>query len=164
MQSPEWAVPSVSRERGESDWSVISWIFLLALFEDWNDICFPPVLKHLYWFPWSFKSDGKWHSNIISHLSQQLSVHLIRAYGSVHLQYTQTISNPTLDQWRAFHQPFTPSSGVWDSWGLVLRFWLSQWLSSSSLTLKAQNQPTNNKKGPQKAKSPVDWDKESLME
>jgi len=37
----------LSREGGEADWIVVSWIVHLALFEDWHDTVYPPVLRHL---------------------------------------------------------------------------------------------------------------------
>lgn len=37
----------LSSDWGESDCPVAPWVFLLALFEDWGDICFPPDLRHL---------------------------------------------------------------------------------------------------------------------
>jgi len=36
----------LSRDGGEADQPVVSWDILLALFEDWSDIGFPPVLSH----------------------------------------------------------------------------------------------------------------------
>jgi len=39
------------RDRGEADWSVVSWVLLLSLFEDSNDAGFPSVLGHLFSFP-----------------------------------------------------------------------------------------------------------------
>lgn len=31
---------------GEADWPVLSQVLLFALLEDWNDIGFPPLLRH----------------------------------------------------------------------------------------------------------------------
>lgn len=47
----------LSRDGGEADQSVVTWI-LLVLFEDQSDICFPPVLRHLSYFPQLTKDDG----------------------------------------------------------------------------------------------------------
>ncbi|PKU37366.1 zinc finger rna-binding hypothetical protein [Limosa lapponica baueri] len=33
------------KDRGEANWPVVSWVLHLALFEDWSDICLPPVLS-----------------------------------------------------------------------------------------------------------------------
>jgi len=36
----------LSRDGGEVDQPVVPWVLLLALFEDWSDFGFPPVLRH----------------------------------------------------------------------------------------------------------------------
>jgi len=33
----------LSWDGGEADQPVVPWVFLLALFEDWSDICLSPV-------------------------------------------------------------------------------------------------------------------------
>ncbi len=40
----------LSRDKGETDWPVVSQLILLALREGWSDIGFLPVLKH-FCFP-----------------------------------------------------------------------------------------------------------------
>jgi len=41
----------LSRDRGEADWLIVSQILLLTLFEDWSDIGYPPILRHLSYYP-----------------------------------------------------------------------------------------------------------------
>ena len=60
----------LSRDGGEADRSIITQVLLLALFEDWSDICFPPVLRHLSRFPRLGKDDGERSSNDLSQLPQ----------------------------------------------------------------------------------------------
>lgn len=38
---------SLSRDCSEAGWQVVSWILLLAFFEEWGDIYFLLVLRHL---------------------------------------------------------------------------------------------------------------------
>ena len=52
----------LSRDGGEADWSVVPWILLLALCEDWSDIGLSPVLGHLSCPPGPLKDDGEWLS------------------------------------------------------------------------------------------------------
>jgi len=40
----------LSRDEGEAVRPLVPWILLLALFEDWSDIGFPPVLRPLFSF------------------------------------------------------------------------------------------------------------------
>ena len=53
----------LSRDRGEADWPVITWIFLFALFEDWSDIGYPPVFRDLPCCPRPLKNDGERFGN-----------------------------------------------------------------------------------------------------
>jgi len=41
----------LSRDGSEADWLVVSWIVLLALLEDWRDLGYPSVFRHLYCSP-----------------------------------------------------------------------------------------------------------------
>ena len=52
----------LSWDGSEADQPVVPWVLLLALFEDWSDIGFPPVLGHLSCPPGPFKDDGEWLS------------------------------------------------------------------------------------------------------
>jgi len=45
------------RLEGEVDWPVVSWLSLLALFEDWCDFSFPPLFRHLTHSPQLFEDD-----------------------------------------------------------------------------------------------------------
>ena len=45
----------LSRDGGEADWPVVSWVLLLAIFEDWSDTGFSPVLGHFCCSPRPFK-------------------------------------------------------------------------------------------------------------
>lgn len=38
----------LSKDGGEADWSVISYVLLLALFEDGSNIDFSPLIEHLF--------------------------------------------------------------------------------------------------------------------
>jgi len=59
------------QDGGDADQPVVPWVLLLALFEDWNDTGFPPVLGHLSCPgevscpgpPGPFKDNGEWLSN-----------------------------------------------------------------------------------------------------
>ena len=37
----------LSRDGSEIDWPIVSWVVLLALFEDWSDTGYPPDLGYL---------------------------------------------------------------------------------------------------------------------
>ncbi|PKU27386.1 hypothetical protein llap_22310 [Limosa lapponica baueri] len=67
---------------------VVSRVFLLALFEDWDDIGFPPVLRHLACSPGPFEDDGEWPSKDFCQLPQHLRVHPIRTHGLVGIHFT----------------------------------------------------------------------------
>ena len=73
----------LSRDGGEADRPVVSWVLLLALFEDWSDTGFSPVLRHLSCPPGPFKDDGEWLSNDIRQPPQHSWVHSIQAHGFV---------------------------------------------------------------------------------
>lgn len=38
---------ALSKDQGGAGWPVVLWVLLLAHFEDWGDIHFLPVLRHL---------------------------------------------------------------------------------------------------------------------
>jgi len=44
---------------------MISWVLLLALFEDWSDTGFSPVLRHLSYPPGPFRGDGEWLFSVL---------------------------------------------------------------------------------------------------
>jgi len=77
----------LSWDGGDADQAVVPWVLLLALFEDWSDIGFPPVLGHLSCPLGSFLHDGERLSNDICQLCPQLWVHSIGAHGSVGVQF-----------------------------------------------------------------------------
>ena len=60
----------LSWDEGKTDRPVVPWVLLLALFEDWSDIGFSPVLGLLSCLPGPFKDDGEWLSNDICQLPQ----------------------------------------------------------------------------------------------
>ena len=60
----------VSLDGGEGDWSVVPWVLLLALLEDWSDTGFPLVLGNVSCPPGPFSDDGEWLSNDICQLPQ----------------------------------------------------------------------------------------------
>ena len=62
----------LSRDGGEVDKPIVPWVLLLALFEDWSDIGFSPVLRHLSCPPRPFKDNGERFSNDICQLPQHL--------------------------------------------------------------------------------------------
>jgi len=76
----------LSQDGGEADWPVVPWVLLLALFEDWSDICLAPVLGHLSCPPGPLKDDGEWLSNDVRQLPQHSCVHSIGAHGFVGVQ------------------------------------------------------------------------------
>jgi len=69
----------LSRDGGEVDQPIIPSVLFLALFEDWSDSGFPPVLGHLSCPPGPFKNDGEWVSNDNCQLPQHSWVHSIAA-------------------------------------------------------------------------------------
>jgi len=77
----------LSRDGGEANWPVVPGVLLLALFEDWSDIGFSPVLVHSSCSPGPFKDDRVWLSNDICQLPWHLWVHAIGAYGFVGVQF-----------------------------------------------------------------------------
>jgi len=76
----------LSRDEGEADPPVVPWVLLLALFEDWSDMGFPPVLRHFSCSSGPLKEDGEWLSNDIHHLPQHFRVHPVGAHGFVSVQ------------------------------------------------------------------------------
>ena len=76
----------LSRDGGEAEWPVVSWVLLLALFEDWSDTGLSPVLGHLSCPAGPLKDDGEWLSNDIRQLPQHSWVHSMRAHGFVDVQ------------------------------------------------------------------------------
>ncbi|XP_035424748.2 tubulin polymerization-promoting protein isoform X5 [Cygnus atratus] len=53
----------VKRDRGETEWPVVSRILLLALLEDWSDIGYPRAFKNLSCSPRPFKDDREQFGN-----------------------------------------------------------------------------------------------------
>ena len=71
----------LSRDGGEDDWSIVTRVLLLALSEDWDDLCFPQVLRHLSRFTQLTKDDREWSSNDFCQLPQNLQVHPLGSHG-----------------------------------------------------------------------------------
>jgi len=76
----------LSRDGGEADRPLVTWVLLLALFEDWNVIGLSAVLGHLSYPPGPHKDDGEWLSNDIRQLPQHSWMHSIGAHGFVGVQ------------------------------------------------------------------------------
>jgi len=62
----------LSRDGGKADWPVLSQIILLALFEDWSDIGYHPVFRHLSHSPRPPKDDREQFSNRLFQLPQHM--------------------------------------------------------------------------------------------
>jgi len=67
----------LSRDGGEADWPVVPWVLLLALFEDWSDTGFSPVLQDFS------KMIERGSANDICQLPQYSWGHSMGAYGFV---------------------------------------------------------------------------------
>lgn len=53
--------PSPSRNRGDTDQSVVFWVLLLDLLDNRTDIFFSPALSDPLQFPWFFQDSQEWH-------------------------------------------------------------------------------------------------------
>ena len=86
-------LPHFSRDGGEADHPVVSWVLLLALFEDWSDTGFPPVLRHLSCPPGPFKGDGEWFCSDLCQLTWQSTDVLTLSGCSVCYAFLNNISS-----------------------------------------------------------------------
>ncbi|XP_052520447.1 uncharacterized protein LOC128071593 [Tympanuchus pallidicinctus] len=75
----------LSRDRGEADWPIIAWVFLLAYFEDRGDIGYLPVFRHLSCPPRLLKDDRKQFSNHLCQLPQHPWMNPIGSHGFVNI-------------------------------------------------------------------------------
>lgn len=53
----------LSRDGGQADLLVVSWVFLFALIKDGSNTGLPPVIRHLSHSPWFFRGGGEQQSN-----------------------------------------------------------------------------------------------------
>lgn len=100
----------------------VYWVLLLALFDNWGDICFLPVLMHFSWSPWPFKDDWVWSSKDVNKFPQH-SMHpdagLINLWMSSLNRWFLPQSSWTKIK-SSFFQVFSLISWVKYSWGLAL--------------------------------------------
>jgi len=79
--------PHLPRDRGEPVWPVVSQLLLLALFEDWSDDGFSPVLRHLMCSPCPFKDDWEWLGNYFYQLLQHSWLYPMGTHGFVCIKF-----------------------------------------------------------------------------
>jgi len=102
----------LAKDKGGADWPVVSWLLLLVLFEDWDDIGYTPVLKHRSHFLEPFKDDREQLGNCFCQLSQYSWVHPVEAQGPMCIDFALMMSGQILfNQGEVFLSPDSHSAG-----------------------------------------------------
>jgi len=76
----------ISRDGGKAGWLAFSFL-LLALFEDWRDAGFLPVIGYLSSSPLPFRSNAEWPRSNIHQLVKHSWMHPIGVYGLVGVKF-----------------------------------------------------------------------------
>ena len=91
------------RDGTKASWPVLSWLFFLALIEDWSDTELHPVFRHRSHSPWPSKDGREWFGNHFCRFSQILWVDLSGPMNFVYVKFAQMISNQILpSEWEVF--------------------------------------------------------------